>query len=251
MEKAINEIKITSVQELSAVFKVIKENFDKALDEQEIIKVCFSNDIDREEFLECLKQLWQYEIDSKNTVNILIKNLSYDYRKEALSLALKTPEIRNPIFLMNIFCLIKGYNTFEESYFEHEQVFLNDEIEFLDIFDDLEEEIKEVTYKTAEYYISMIKTCNLIEAVENNPNAVAMENIYVYLFNAVDVTILARILSSVKDPTVWETKKIVLNSLGFLGQIAEKFVFANTVINLIGKNILEKGIEESLKNNME
>ena len=150
--------------------------------------------------------------------------------------------------MQNVFCLIKGYNTFEEAYFEHEQVFLNDEVEFLDIFDDLEEEIKHVTYQTAEYYVSMLKTCNLVEAVENNPNAVEMEDIYIYLFNSMDVTILAKVLSSVKDTTIWETKKVVLNSLGYLGKIAEKFIFTNTVMDLIGAAILEKTSKSVIDN---
>ena len=76
--------------------------------------VSFNKVKDKETFLESLKQLWQYEIESGHTVTILIKNLSYDYRKEALGCALKTPELKNPVFLMNIFCLIKGYNTFED-----------------------------------------------------------------------------------------------------------------------------------------
>jgi hypothetical protein len=210
------------------------------------ITVRFADDIAKDVFIESLKILWEYEITSGKSLVILIKNLSYEYRKDALSLALKTPSLQNLVFLQNVFCLIKGYNTFEEAYFEHEQVFLNDEVEFLDIFDDLEEEIKHVTYQTAEYYVSMLKTCNLVEGVENNPNAVEMENLYIYLFNAMDVTILAKVLSSVKDSSIWETKKIVLNSLGYLGQIAEKFVFTNTVMDLFGSEILKRTVSKAL-----
>ena len=148
--------------------------------------------------------------------------------------------------MSNIFCLIKGYNTFSDSYFEHEQVFLNDEVEFLDIFDDLEEEIKNVTYKLAEYYVSMLKTCNLTEAVENNPNTVKIEFLYEYLFSTMDVTILARVLSSVKDPAIWETKKIVLGSLNYLGSIAEKFMFTNSILNVINKELIENIVKDSL-----
>lgn len=245
------EFKISSISELAGIIDSIRINFDKEEDQRDEITVRFDDNIEKNEFLECLKTLFEYEINSGFTVNILIKNLSYDYRKEALSLALKTEEIRNPIFLMNIFCLIKGYNTFEEAYFEHEQVFLNDEVEFLDIFDDLEEEIKHVTYKTAEYYVSMLKTCNLVEAVENNPNAVKIENLYAYLFDSADVTILAKILSSVKDPSIWETKKIVLNSLGYLGMVAEKFVFTNTIMSLIGDAIMEKVVKDSINGKTE
>ena len=244
--KEIKEFKISAISEVSAIVDDIKKNFDKEENEQAKIEVRFDSNITKEDFVESLKILFDFEINSSFTIDILIKDLSYDYRKEALSLALKTPELRNPIFLMNVFCLIKGYNTFDEAYFEHEQVFLNDEVEFLDIFDDLEQEIKEVTYKTAEYYVSMLKTCNLVEAVENNPNAVKLENLYVYLFDSMDVTILAKILSSVKDPSIWETKKIVLNSLGYLGMVAEKFVFTNTVMSLIGDAIMERSIKDSI-----
>ena len=34
--------------------------------------------------------------------------------------------------------------------------------------------------------------------------------------------------------------KIVLNSLGYLGQIAEKFVFTNTIMDMIGTALMEK-----------
>lgn len=243
MEK---EITINNLEQVDAVIAAISDNFVKQQEEQEHIIVKFDENITENQLVECLQKLWNYEIKEDKDIEILISNLSYNHRKEALRSALKTPQLKNSIFLMNVFCLVKGYNTFEESYFEHPQVFLNDEVEFLDIFDDLEEEIKEVTYKTAEYYVSMLKTCNLVEAVENNPNAVEIENLYVYLFDVMDVTILAKILSSVKDPSIWETKKIVLHSLGYLGQIAEKFVFTNTVMDLIGKSILENSIKESI-----
>lgn len=250
MEKTTKEFKIENLSQVDTIIDAIKANFEKEESEQENIIVRFDDNISVEDLLESLARLWKYEIDSDHVIDILIKNLSYEHRKSALGLALKTPDIKNYIFLMNIFCLIKGYNTFEEAYFEHEQVFLNDEVEFLDIFDDLEQEIKEVTLKTAEYYMSMLKTCNLVEAVENNPNAVKMENLYVYLFDSMDVTILAKILSTpyvVKETSIWETKKIVLNSLGYLGMIAEKFVFTNTMMNLIGETIMKQCISDSLK----
>ena len=183
------ELFIEQESDLATALDYIKNS-----DKSENIEIRFKDTVSKETLLKSLQELWAYEIESDHILDIFIKNLSYDFRKDALGLALKTENQKNPIFLMNVFCLIKGYNTFEESYFEHEQVFLNDEIEFLDIFDDLEEEIRTVTLKTAEYYVSMLKTCNLVEAVENNPNAVAMENMYTYLFNSFDVTILAKII---------------------------------------------------------
>ncbi len=240
-----NTFVVSDLAQLGGVLSDIKAFYDQPEITSEIT-VRFADDIAKDVFIESLKILWEYEMTSGKSLVILIKNLPYEYRKDALSLALKTPSLQNPVFLQNIFCLIKGYNTFEEAYFEHEQVFLNDEVEFLDIFDDLEEEIKEVTYQTAEYYVSMLKTCNLVEGVENNPNAVEMENLYIYLFNAMDVTILAKVLSSVKDSSIWETKKIVLNSLGYLGQIAEKFVFTNTVMDLFGSEILKRTVSKTL-----
>lgn len=224
------EFEIKNLTEVDTVIAAIKANFEKVENEQASIVIKYNPEITVEDLEKSLELLWKYEIESEHTVDILIKNLSYGHRKAALGCALKTSQLRNPIFLQNIFCLIKGYNSFADSYFNHEQVFLNDEVEFLDIFDDLEEEIKAVTKQLAEYYVSMLKTCNLVEAVENNPNAVEMENLYKYLFSIMDVTILARVLSSVKDSTIWETNKIVLNSLAYLGAVAEKFVFVNTFL---------------------
>lgn len=247
----VQELTISNISQLKSILDQIRENFEKPVVEQNKILVKFVDTIVEDDLLKCLAQLWQYETVSTHSIEIIIKNLSYDLRKAALRLALKTPDLADPVFLQNIFCLIKGYNTFEEAYFEHEQVFLNDEVEFLDIFDDLETEIREVTYKIAEYYISMLKTCNLVEGVENNPNAVEMENLYVYLFNSMDVTILAKVLSSVKDSSIWETKKIVLNSLGYLGKIAEKFVFTNTVMDLFGSAILERTTRNIISDKVE
>ena len=172
MSENTKELFIENLTDVNTVIADIKANFEKEENEQDAIIIRYKDTVSKEDFLESLKLLWQYEIDSNHTIDILIKNLSYDYRKDALGLALKTPALKNPTFLMNVYCIIKGNNTFDEAYFEHEQVFLNDEVELLDIFDDLEKEIQEVTYKTAEYYVSMLKTCNLIEGVENNPNKV-------------------------------------------------------------------------------
>ena len=248
MENTIIEVKIENLAQIDAIINNFEDNFKKEEAKQQSIVVRFDEKISVEDLLVILKRFWEFEVASNHTIDILIKNLSYEHRKAALGEALKTTQLRNPIFLMNVFCLIKGYNTFEDAYFEHEQVFLNDEVEFLDIFVDLETEIGEVTKQLAEYYVSMLKTCNLIDGVENNPNTVRIESLYEYLFTSVDVVILARILSSVKDPTIWETKKIVYNSLGYLGAIAEKFVFTNSILNVFSEDFLRK-VKDNVEGN--
>lgn len=248
MENTIMEVKIENLAQIDAIINNFEDNFKKEEAEQQSIIVRFDEKISVEDLLVALKRFWEFEVAFNHTIDILIKNLSYEHRKAALGEALKTTQLRNPIFLMNVFCLIKGYNTFEDAYFEHEQVFLNDEVEFLDIFDDLETEIGEVTKQLAEYYVSMLKTCNLIDGVENNPNTVRIEPLYEYLFTSVDVVILARILSSVKDPAIWETKKIVYNSLGYLGAIAEKFVFTNSILNVFSEDFLQK-VKDNVEGN--
>lgn len=231
------EIIIKNKDEIDSICNTIKTAFDNEEKSPISVIVRFDENIDTEDLKVCLEVLWKNENESNHSIDILIKNLSYEKRREALRIALKTENLSNKIFLMNVFCLVKGYNTFDEAYFESEQVFLNDEVEFLDIFDDLEAEISSVTMKLAEYYVSMLKTCNLVEAVNNNPNAVEMEKLYVFLFSMLDVTIMAKILSSVKDPSIWETKKIVLYSLNYLGQMAEKFMFTNTILNLLSASL--------------
>lgn len=242
------ELKIENLAQVEAAIKAFDDNFKKEEAEQQSIIVRFDEKISIEDLIETLKKLWEFEVASNHTIDILIKNLSYEHRKAALGKALQTPQLKNPIFLMNVFCLIKGYNTFEDAYFEHEQVFLNDEVEFLDIFDDLEAEIAVVAKQLAEYYVSMLKTCNLIDGVENNPNTVKIEPLYEYLFTSVDVVILARILSSIKDPSIWETKKIVYNSLGYLGAVAEKFVFTNSILNIFSEDFLQK-VKQDMEGN--
>lgn len=240
------EIILSNITELNSAIIDIEANFKKEEQDQEGIIIRFADTISQSDLEECLCKLWKFEEDSQHTIDILIKNLSYDLRRYALGLALKNNELRNPIFLMNVFCLVKGYNTFEEAYFEHEEVFLNDEVELLDIFDDLEDEIYQVTKQTAIYYLSMLKTCNLMEAVDANPKAVNLPYLYAYLFSLLDVTVLAKILSSVKDSSIWNEQIIVLNSLSYLSQIAEKFVFTNTVMEMLGKELLENSIKETV-----
>ena len=227
------EFIVKNFAEIDAILAAIKASFEQESVSNVANVVKFDKDISVDDLKQCLSKLWEYETDSEHTIDILIKNLSYAHRREALRLALKTPNLRNNIFLTNIFCLVKQSNTFEEAYFEHEQVFLNDEVELLDILDDLEVEIAEVTKNLAEYYVSILKTCHLVDAVENNPNAVKLENIYVFLFDCMDATMLAKVLSSVKDPSIWETKKIVIDGLNYLGSIANKFIFTNNILDLI------------------
>ena len=233
------ELIIKTSADIDDVLSTLKSGFDQEKTSPVAFIIKFDENITVDDLKICLSKLWEFETISLHSVDILIKNLSYEHRKEALRLALKTPTIINNVFLTNVFCLIKQSNTFNEAYFNNEQVFVNDEVELLDILDDLEVEISEVTKTLAEYYISMLKTCHLVDAVENNPNTVRIESLYEYLFTSVDVVILARILSSVKDPTIWETKKIVYNSLGYLGAIAEKFVFTNSILNVFSAPIFE------------
>ena len=231
------ELIIKTSADIDDVLSTLKSGFDQEKTSPVAFIIKFDENITVDDLKICLSKLWEFETISLHSVDILIKNLSYEHRKEALRLALKTPTIINNVFLTNVFCLIKQSNTFNEAYFNNEQVFVNDEVELLDILDDLEVEISEVTKTLAEYYISMLKTCHLVDAVENNPNTVKLESLYVFLFDCMDVTMLAKALSSVKDSSVWETKKIVLNSLNYLGSIANKFMFTDRVLDLILSNI--------------
>lgn len=243
MDKEIKELVIENFAQTQEIIDVIESNFAKNENEQASIVVKYSDSISVEDLLNSLKSLWQYETNSDHTLDILIKNLSYEHRKEALRAALQNVELKDPIFLMNVFCLVKGYNTFSDDYFEHEHVFLNDEVEFLDIFDDLEVELNTLLKQIAEYYVSMLKTCNLTEGVENNPNCIELKPLFEYIFGMVDVTILAKVLSSVKDPSIWETKKIIFNGLSYLSLISEKFVFTNTILDLLGTELLKASVE--------
>lgn len=231
------ELTIRTSADVDAILNTIKSGFEQEKTSPVAFIVRFNKDITVNDLKICLSKLWEFETTSSHSIDILIKNLSYEHRKEAMRLALKTPTIVNNIFLTNIFCLVKQSNTFNEAYFNNEQVFVNDEVELLDILDDLEVEIAEVTKTLAEYYVSILKTCHLVDAVENNPNAVKLESLYVFLFDCMDVTMMAKVLSSVKDPSIWETKKIVLDGLNYLGSMASKFMFTNRVLDLVLSNI--------------
>ena len=97
----IKELFVEKISDLVNILAEIRQNFEKECPDSIVVK--FKETISKEDMLNSLKELWQFEIDSDHTIDILIKNLSYDYRKEALRLALQTENLKNPIFLANVF----------------------------------------------------------------------------------------------------------------------------------------------------
>ena len=54
------EFKISSISELAGTIDSIRINFDKEEDQRDEITVRFDDNIEKNEFLECLKTLFEY-----------------------------------------------------------------------------------------------------------------------------------------------------------------------------------------------
>ncbi len=93
------------------------------------------------ELISALEEIYVKEKDSNESTFIDIKPLPFDLKKAVFKHALAYPDLLNSYMILNIFNLIKGYNTFDDSFFENPSIYFNTLEEFLDIKTDLASEI--------------------------------------------------------------------------------------------------------------
>ena len=113
-----------------------------------------------------------------------IKTLSVNEKIEYLKKYLTTENIEaTEEAVLNIFVLLKRYNTFNSDFFAHKDVLFNDYMESIDILQAVTTELTMIANKLLSIYMSCIKHCKMTNI---NEKPVHIPDIYLKVLKLLD-----------------------------------------------------------------
>ena len=94
----------------------------------------FENE-NKDEIKKTLDELFAYEetLEDNSNVKLDLKGKSLDTIAFVLKEALNNSELKNVQLLTNVLCLLKSYFTFDSSFFESEDIYVNKSVELIDL----------------------------------------------------------------------------------------------------------------------
>lgn len=234
------EIIVKNSDEFVKKFQEIKaeETSDKVFD----IHIVFDKSLDKETFLSSLNSVLEaeesvikyaageQEFEQNYIFNIELKQISKDYKLDMFKMFLKRETVLNSKIILNIYNLIKTYNSFEDAFFVHPDVYFNTLEEYLDIRTDLMDDIKEFSKQLVFYYLSCLKSLHVTEADTAYNNMKPIPVVYQRILFIVDFFTLSKIMNKVGD--------INLSDLIYI-QNATKYVDSLSLKQILCKEIAD------------
>lgn len=172
-------------------------------------------------------ELPQIQIDAKNcNTDVLIALLDYAMHRE---------DLVNASLILNIFNVIKLYNSLSDSYFESPISYIKSIEEFIDIKAELAPTIREISTKLAFWYLSALYSIHkteitVVDKVEKVPN------LYHALLLTSDLFTLSAIFN--KGDNI-ETKDLVLvdSAYVYVVELANRLSLTNAFVMDIEKTL--------------
>lgn len=164
-------------------------------------KIKITDDINEDNLLYVLKEVFDYEIQEdkpKNEKAILLdlKGLDTDLLISAFRYSLTREDLKDLFMILNIINLIKvSANTLSDSYFEDPNIYITDVEMLVDVKLELGNELNELTKKISIYFLSLIKSYNKVMYTQQDHH-VKLPNLYSAIFLSSDFLSLAGIFSS-------------------------------------------------------
>lgn len=202
---------------------------------QDFVSITFEQDIENEILLKFLHSIWDFENRMiaegimESNVGVNIKNLSIQQRILALSEALDRLDLIDPLFLLNIHALIRKNNTFADSFFQCEEIFINNIVEMLDFQIDLSDKLKSLSKKLCTIYMSLFKSCGIVE-VPSDTVVYKIDNLYHGLLLLSDFVSMSGMLQS-QEEIQFNDLMLVDNSGFYLAKMSASFVISDRLLN--------------------
>ncbi len=162
---------------------------------------------------------------------INLKNLDTDQLTAVFRYCLTNENIVNPSILLNMFNLVKRFNTLDQSFFESEQVWFSNLEQFLDVKLNLTDEIKSFSSKLAFWYLSCICSMHKVEYTVME-HVEVMPLTYRYFIMTSDMMTLSAVVATA-DPI--DTKQLVLvdKAYIFVSELASRLSLASAFLELM------------------
>lgn len=204
------------------------------LDLENAVKIIYKVD-DTEYIIKHLTDLNNFELKKQEEkkpveVHLNFKSLSFDTRLEILRWALTKEDLIDASLVLNIFNLIKGYSTFDKTFFDSEEVMFNKATEFLDFKRKLTTERSKFLRELARYYFSAIKSCGIVEYAVDNPPLI-IPFVYQRILLISDFITMSNMLCDIVEVNNLVN---VANARFFIDSMSTKNSIANIFIKSLG-----------------
>ena len=160
--------------------------------------------------------------------------MNTELKAEAIKYALSREDLKDPVTSLNIFNLIKTYNTLDDSFFEDENVWVNSLEDLLDLKLEIHDELKIFVKQFSIYFLSLIKSYNKMIYTPLD-NHIDLPQIYKTLFLSMDFMTASSIFS-ISDPINTEDLIYIDNSTSYLIEMMVK--------NCLGIGLLNAFLEQ-------
>lgn len=212
------------------------------IDELQPLKIRITNAILKNDMIETLGKIFDYEKDLEN-VNVILdlKGLDTELLLEAIKYALTREDLKDPVMILNILNLVKIYNTLDDSFFENKNIYVSSIEDMLDLKLSLRNELKSFSKQLSIYFISLFKSYNKISY---NPldSHIQLPNIYSAIFLSSDILTLSGIFA-VSETFSTENCVYIDDSFKYISNLLTKNVVALDFMNGFFKG-LNNGITE-------
>lgn len=197
-------------------------------DDNEII---VSNDIGNKEVLvDFLSKIYDFEKNSsdKGKIKLNLKSLNTELKIEAFRYSLTRDDICDPYMILNMFNLVKIYNTLDDSYFLSPVVYVNSIEELLDIKLELQLELKQFAKQISVYFLSLLKSYNKTSYTPLDQHQ-ELPLLYGYIFQFSDFLTISGIFS-ITEPFSTDECKYIDDSYVYIKLLIEKSMMSDSLL---------------------
>lgn len=214
---------------------------EKRDDDTQVFTITPHKDIQTEELINLVKQIYDEELkeEFKDTIILQLKQLNSELKAEVFKYAFTREDLKDPMTTLNIFNLIKIYNTLDDSFFEDETVWFSSLEDLLDLKLLIHSELKQFVRQFSVYFLSLIKSYNKMTYTPMDSN-VELPQIFKTLFLSMDFMTAAGIFSVsssintnelllITDPIKYLSEMMVKNCIGI--KLLNDFLEQQTEMN--------------------
>lgn len=153
-----------------------------------------------------------------------IKSLSIDEKAEIIRNYMSNVFANDKYLAFNVYLLIKKNNNYDESFFESNDVMFNDLCEFIDLKQEIKDDLEKFIREMNGIYISCCKYCKLVDSKN-------YENIgprHFYIFCLLDFQTISELIETYG---ISECDRKFENAFNVIAALSSKAYFLNSFLN--------------------
>ena len=203
---------------------------------------------DKKEISAKLQELFEYEdtLESNSSVKLDLKGKDLNTIAFVLKEAMNNDALKNTQLILNIMCMLKSYFTFDQSFFDSPDIYVNSTVDIVDLKDMLREDIEKMSYRIGIYFISICKSLNKVEYTMLDSYK-PLPNLYHTIMLTTDMITISSILCNIKSGS-FEECSLIRDANLYFSSIANKYCFGNVLLNEFLKPILNEEGEKNENN---